>query len=96
MVDHDEFVRSIQADVIEAVDDVGWQGVAKTCWRFNISIAVVKKIHNWEPLRTDTGQVVQSFNLAKLLDAQRWAKEVIANAPKNNPLPFWRDEDQGA
>ena len=74
MVDHDEFVLSIQADVIEAVDDCGWQGAANTCWRFNISISVVKKIYNWEPRRSDTGQVVESFNLAKLLDAQRWAK----------------------
>jgi hypothetical protein len=88
MVDHDEFVKNIQADIIEAVDEAGWQGVLKTCWRFNISISVVKKIYNWEPRRSDTGQVVESFNLAKLLDAQRWAKEVIANAPKNNRLPF--------
>lgn len=88
MVDHDDFVRGIQVDVIEAVNDVGWQGATQTCWRFNISISVIKKIYNWEPLRTDTGQVVQSFNLAKLLDAQKWAKDVIAKAPKNNRLPY--------
>lgn len=88
MIDHDAFVAEIQKDVVEAVKEYGWSWSTKSCWQHGLSITLIRKVHNWQPRRGDRGQVVDSFNLAKLLDVHRWAKEAIAKCPRNNRLPF--------
>jgi hypothetical protein len=85
LIDHDEFVFSLQKDIIEAVEELGWPLTAKSCWRYNISTTFLKRICTWNPRNTVARE---SFNLSKLLDAHHWAKEVIANAPGNNRLPY--------
>jgi len=88
LIDHDTFVAEIQKDVVEAVKEYGWTLCSKSCWQFGLSITFIRKVYNWQPRRGDKGQIVDSFNLAKLLDAHRWAKDAMAKAPKNNRLPY--------
>ena len=88
LIDHDTFVAEIQKDVVEAVKEYGWTLSARSCWEFDVSLSHLKKIYDWRPLQKKGGQASETFNLDKLLNAHRWAKDAIAKCPRNNPLPF--------